>query len=151
MEAEERKPSIKVVTGEITIPTLNIESTVKSLCTELHELSGKAESVSIFNTFSAYKLLRRCNKQKEKLRLKYDREIEKCYANLSEPVSGPGFSMAFAQAWSTAKGTAAILKLQSNWYELAAVIDRKYAYAFAIIALYVSIFSVILTTVFGML
>jgi len=140
--------SEKKANGEIIVPTLNIEKTIDPLCTELRELNHEAEAINIFNPFNALKL-RRLSTQKERLQSKYEKEIADCYDCLREPVSGPGSTMAFVQAWSTAKGISAILKLQNIWHELGAVLDRKYAYMFAILAIYVSILSVLLTLIFG--
>ena len=131
------------------IPTINIEKTIEPVYNSIRKLYRKVDSINILNPLNVVKL-QRINTQKKKLQLKYEKQIEECYSLLIEPVSGPAFSLGFTQSWSTAKGSSAILKLQNAWFELGAVLDRKYSYMLAILALYIAIISVLLTLGIGL-
>ena len=134
--------------GTILIPTLNIEKTIEPVYNSIRKLYRKVDSINFLNPLNVVKL-QRINTQKKKLQLIYEKKIEDCYSLLIEPVSGPGISMGFFQSWSTAKGSSAIMKLQNAWFELGAVLDRKYSYMLAILALYIAIISVLLTLGIG--
>jgi ABC-type Fe3+ transport system permease subunit len=58
---------------------------------------------------------------------------------------------AWLQGFSTALGTSALFRLQSEFQSLGEVLDRKAAYALAAFSLYVAILSMALTVVFGYL
>jgi len=141
----------KKANGELVVPTLNLVKAIDPLCTELLELTREAEAVNVFNPFSAFRSLPPLTRRKDILQSRYDKELAQCYDCLGQAVSGPGWTMGFAQAWSTAKGTSAILRLQDIWNALGAVLDRKYAYSFAILSFYLAIFSLLLSIIFGVL
>jgi len=131
---------------EMVIPTLEIEQAVAPLCKEILEVASQAEAANILNPVTTFWRLKKVSRQRERLRPRYDAVVADCHGRLVEPVTGgPGFMLGWAQVWATAKGTSALLKLQSTWAELQAIIDRKYAYTFGVLSLYVAVISLIAT------
>jgi len=135
----------------MTIPTLNIEEVVDPLVAEMRVLANKAEQVSIFTPMSTYSKLRKIRKEHLKILEKYETVLADCYTKTAAPTQGPGFAMSFIQTWSLSKGLTATLRLQTTWSDLSALIDRKFTYTTAVLSVYIAVFSVFLTVVFGVL
>lgn len=134
----------------LTIPTLNIDELVNPLLTEVRTHIINTDKIYIFNSLSTYRKLNKIRHAQQELVTKYEAVISDCYLKISAPVEGPGLVMSFAQTWSLSKGLSAVMKLQSSWNELDALIDRKYTYSTAILSLYIAMLSLILTIIFGM-
>lgn len=135
----------KKSSGNIIIPTLNIDDSLAPLAEKIYSATKGAEKVNILDPFSGFFRLNKLSKQKGAIAEEYEIQLKECYDLLKAPVEGPGMAMAFAQSWSTAKGLAAITKLQETWRNLDALVDRKYAYSVAIFSLYIAVASLVLT------
>lgn len=137
--------------NDIIVPALNIEKEIEPLCSELLPLSIEAEAISIWNSIKIISVLPKIRRKYLNLRNAYEKKIALCHETLKSTVEGPGMTMTFMQIWNTALSTSAILRLQRNFSELGAVLDRKYSYSMAIFALYIAIISLISTLSLGIL
>lgn len=135
----------------INIPNLNSYELVVPICEKLDDLFICGEAIKIWRPFHSYTQLRQLRKKRQELAKNYYLVLQEVYSRLTKPTSGPGFTMAWAQTWSTAMGLAAVTKLQNSWSQFDSVIDRKSTYAIAWVSFYIAIFSMIVTTVFGCL
>ncbi len=136
----------KETNGDIFISTLSINNVIEEIIKEIDEIRKESEKISVFKPCISFFKLKELLNKKNKLNAKYDRQIKECYELLETPVQGgPGISMAFLQSWSVGKGLSALIKLQNNWYNLDALIDRKNTYSMAVFSLYVALLSFIVT------
>ena len=132
------------INGSICVPTLNIENKIQPLLENIEYITKMTENICILCPIGLFKLQKIC-KQKIHITQEYYKTINECYNLLVSSVKGPGFVMAFTQAWSTAKGLSAIIKLQETWRTLDTLVDRKYTYSIAVLSLYLGIFSILLS------
>ncbi len=129
---------------EITVPALNINDTIKPILEEIIGLSRQAETINHFNPLASRKLIE-LSRSKKDMRLRYYNQLDDCYRTLEAPVSGPEFVMSFSQTWSTAKGLSAIFKLQDAWRDLESTLDRKTSLTVAMLAIYISVLSLMVS------
>jgi hypothetical protein len=134
----------------IIVPALNIEEKITPICDILEGLSQKTQKVNILLPIISILRLNKIKKEQQKLRAEYDNYESKCIEALTTPCSGAGFTLAFIQSWSTAKGLSALIRLKSGWYEIDALIDRKYSFSIATLSLYIALISFIVSMYFGL-
>jgi hypothetical protein len=125
---------------EIIVPALNINETIKPFLEEITGLSRQANTINHFNPLASRKLIE-LSRSKTDMRKRYYNQLDDCYKTLEAPVSGPGFTIGFAQTWSTAKGVSAIFKLQDAWKDFESTLDRKTSLIVAMLAMYISVLS----------
>jgi hypothetical protein len=136
----------------IVVPTLRLDDKVRPLVNELSALAQSAEMVSVWRPLHAYARLRELRKKFAAITPTHREILNHCHRCMMEPVEGAAtMENAWFQGYSTALGTSAILQLQSAFQAVGEVIDRKAAYGLAALSLYIAVFSMLLTVLFGWL
>ena len=136
----------------IVVATLRLNEIVQPIARELSALAQRAESILIWRGVHATRALKGHRQEFAALARQYNEAISLCHARMGEPVGGgSSIDNAWFQSFSVALGTSALFQLQSTYQATGEILDRKAAYTLAAISLYIAVFSMVLTSVFGWL
>lgn len=124
------------------------KATVTALLRRLHDLSNQAEQVRTTNPFGALRRLTSLNAALENDQRDYWRCLEFSWVKMSTKITqGVGIADASVAHNILAESLPFYLRLEQSRARVTAVIDYKRAYAVAILALYLSILSVVVSVV----
>ena len=138
--------------GEIVVPTLKLQEQMKPFIDEIEVLREKIENINIYNPLATFRVIKSLQAERHKLKKEYIEKVTFSYLKLNnETVSAPAFALTDALIHTFSLGFSAIFQLQSAWNELESLMDRKFALSYAILALYIAIFSIIITIFLGII
>jgi len=113
---------------------------------QVERLQVRAEITSVFNPFVILTLFP-ISREKREMLAKYEEGIIHAEAIADAPFQTVGMLVGGIMARRTGQSISKIIRLQSAWNDLGAILDRKYAYSLAIISLYISVISLALSVV----
>jgi hypothetical protein len=121
-----------------------INTTIKPILDDIIVLSRQATSINPFNPLS-YIELRKISRRKEDKRLRFYENLDLCYSTLNIEITDGRFAL--TQLQILGKGLVAALKLQDAWRDLGGTLDGKLSLNVAMLAIYVSIISLIIAII----
>jgi hypothetical protein len=120
---------------------------------ELHDrvlaLERDATSVSIYRPIAAYCRLRELYRRRDELRPEVDRWLQS-YARAVESLSFEKMGQVLVSTATMTVYSARTQRLRALWEDANRSLDQKGAFGLAILALYVSLASVVLTLLIGL-
>ncbi len=136
----------------ILVPNLDIDKVVNPISQKLGEIQLIAEKINVWRPLHAFKSIRNVKREQQKYVEIYTKIIDQIFKNLNEPVQGAsGIDAGWLQTWSTSRGLAGLIRLQSTWSQVNELTDRKTAYSVACFSIYIALISLIVTSIFGVL
>jgi len=130
-------------------PAAGLVSRAESLAGEINELAGSVESINVFNPISSFNRLAQANKTRATLRPQVKEMLGESLGMMRARYSGPGIALATIQTQSLGESLAATLLIQNQWQRLVGAVDRKSAFTVAVISIYISVTSLVVTACFG--
>jgi hypothetical protein len=117
---------------------------VAQLRSQLDGLTRRAESISIYRPLHCYRALSTIGKQMANLEPAYSQSLKQSEAAFQAP---PTISIMPSSGPTVMIGRAlsGMISLQWSWNELSATRDRKAAFSLAILSLYVSLISLLVS------
>lgn len=137
--------------AESSAHPLGLVSRAESLASEINELAASVESINVLNPVGSLFRLTHADKQRAALRPKVKTMLGESLGSMRATNSGPGFAPVAMQTLSLGEGLIATLLIQNQWQRLTSSIDRKSAFSVAVVSIYVSIVSLVVTACFGVL
>lgn len=117
----------------------------EQLAQEINRLSEEADRISVLNPLNIL-YLRRIESQRAVLAPQVSQKLKEALGALRAAVDGaPGLRAGFLQTWSLGQALAATLLLQNQWYLLVGTLDRKKTLTVAVLSIYLSVPSVLIT------
>jgi hypothetical protein len=125
-----------------------IVARAESLAKDVNELASEVDSINVLNPMSI-STLNQIDKKRESLRPRVKELLGAALGTMRTPQSGPGFALGAIQTLSLGESLAAILLIQNQWQRLVGTIDRKSAFTVAVLSIYISVASMVITVCFG--
>lgn len=136
-------PEVHLVNdGKAIIPTLNLNYEIRPIYKKLSDLNKRVDEINVLIPIIPILSIVEIRGLKKELEKEYQEALTRCYDLTIDPVESPVIMTGMLQSWSFARGMIAINKLQDQWRELGSNIDRKAAYSFSILSLYIAMLSI---------
>lgn len=117
----------------------------EQLAQEINRLSEEADRMSVLNPLNILHL-RRIEAKRAALAPEVSQKLGEALGALRAAVDNAPEPMAgFLQTWSLGQALAATLLLQNQWYLLVGTLDRKKTLTVAVLSIYLSVPSVLIT------
>jgi hypothetical protein len=127
---------------EVQVPEVGLVEQAEQLAQEINRLSQEADRISVLNPLNILRL--RCIESKRAiLAPRVNQKLGEALGALRTAVdNAPGLIL---QTWSLGQALAATLLLQNQWYLLVGTLDRKKTLTVAVLSIYLSVPSVLIT------
>lgn len=126
-------------------PEFGLVDQAEQLAQEISRLSEEADRVSVLNPLNILNL-RRIESKRALLAPRVSQKLGEALGALRTAVdTAPGLTGGFLQTWSLGQALAATLLLQNQWYLLVGTLDRKKTLTVAVLSIYLSVPSVLIT------
>ena len=130
---------------EVQVPELGLVEQAEQLAQEINRLSEEADRISVLNPLNILHL-RRIESKRAVLAPQVSQKLAEALGALRTAVdNAPGVMAGFLQTWSLGQALAATLLLQNQWYLLVGTLDRKKTLTVAVLSIYLSVPSVLIT------
>ena len=130
---------------EAPAPERGLVEQAERLAQEINRLSEEADRISVLNPFNIL-YLRRIESKRAVLAPQVSRKLGEALSALRPAVdNAPGLRAGLLQTWSLGQALAATLLLQNQWYLLVGTLDRKKTLTVAVLSIYLSVPSVLIT------
>jgi len=130
---------------QVPVPGLGLVEQAEQLAREINRLSEETDRISVLNPFNIL-YLRRIESKRAVLAPQVTQKLGEALAALRSAVdTAPGQLPGFLQTWSLGQALAATLLLQNQWYLLVGTLDRKKTLTVAVLSIYLSVPSVLIT------
>jgi hypothetical protein len=127
------------------VPGLGLVEQAEQLAQEIHRLSEETDRISVLNPLNIL-YLRRIESKRAALAPRVSQKLGETLGALRSAVdNAPGQMAGFLQTWSLGQALAATLLLQNQWYLLVGTLDRKKTLTVAVLSIYLSVPSVLIT------
>lgn len=127
------------------VPVSGLVEQAEQLAQEINGLSEEADRISVLNPLNILHL-RRIEAKRAALAPEVSQKLGEALGalraavgNVPEPMAG------LLQTWSLGQALAATLLLQNQWYLLVGTLDRKKTLTIAVLSIYLSVPSVLIT------
>jgi hypothetical protein len=138
-------PSQPAVPHQVPVPGVELVEQAEQLTQEIHRLSEETDGISVLNPLNILHL-RRIESKRAVLAPQVTQKLGEALGALRRAVdTAPGQLPGVLQTWSLGQALAATLLLQNQWYLLVGTLDRKKTLAVAVLSIYLSIPSVLIT------
>jgi len=130
---------------QVPVAGLGLVEQAEQLAQEINRLSEEADRISVLNPLNIL-ALRRIESKRAVLAPRVGQKLGEALGALRSAVdnaSGP--TAGFLQTWSLGQALAATLLLQNQWYLLVGTLDRKKTLTVAVLSIYLSVPSVLIT------
>ena len=130
---------------EVQMPQAGLVEQAERLAREINRLSEEADRLSVLNPLNILNL-RRLEARRTLLAPQVSQKLGEALGALRTAVdTAPGLLPGFLQTWSLGQALAATLLLQNQWYLLVGTLDRKKTLTVAVLSIYLSVPSVLIT------
>jgi hypothetical protein len=143
MTAETPEPTVQAA---IQVPGLGLVEQAEPLALRVNELRATVDLVNVLSPLALVRLHKHIQ-AKAALSPQVAAQLGKSLGAMRSPVQGVAAGM--FQAWSLGQALAATTLLDRQWQQLCSSIDRKAAYAVAVLSMYLALISVTVTVGFG--
>jgi hypothetical protein len=130
---------------EVQGPEYGLVEQAEQLAQEINRVSEEADSISVLNPFNIL-YLRRIESKRAALAPRVSQKLGEALGALRAAADNtPGPMVGFLQTWSLGQALAATLLLQNQWYLLIGTLDSKKTLTVAVLSIYLSVPSVLIT------
>ena len=130
---------------QVQVPEFGLVEQAEQLAREINRLAEEADRISVLNPLNIL-YLRRIESKRAVLAPQVSRKLGETLRALRTAVdNAPGVMAGFLQTWSLGQALAATLLLQNQWYLLVGTLDRKKTLTVAVLSIYLSVPSVLIT------
>jgi hypothetical protein len=130
---------------QVRVPKLELVEQAEQLAQEINRLCEEADRLSVLNPLNILNL-RRIESKRALLAARVSQKLREALGALRTAVdTRPGVMAEFLQTWSLGQALAATLLLQNQWYLLIGTLDRKKTLTVAVLSIYLSVPSVLIT------
>jgi hypothetical protein len=130
---------------EVQVPEFGLVEQAEQLAQEINRLSQEADKISVLNPLNILHL-RRIESKRAILAPRVSQKLGEALGALRTAVdNSPGLMAGVLQTWSLGQALAATLLLQNQWYLLVGTLDRKKTLTVAVLSIYLSVPSVLIT------
>ena len=127
------------------VPVSGLVEQAEQLAQKINRLSEEADRMSVLNPLNILHL-RRIEAKRAVLAPEVSQKLGEALGALRAAVDNAPEPMArFLQTWSLGQALAATLLLQNQWYLLVGTLDRKKTLTVAVLSIYLSVPSVLIT------
>ena len=127
---------------DVQVPEFGLVEQAEQLAQEINRLSQEADRISVLNPLNLLRL-RRIESKRAILAPRVNQKLREALGALRTAVdNAPGLIL---QTWSLGQALAATLLLQNQWYLLVGTLDRKKTLTVAVLSIYLSVPSVLIT------
>jgi hypothetical protein len=127
------------------VPVYGLVEQAEQLAREISRLSQEADRISVLNPLNIL-YLRRIESKRAVLAPQVSQKLGEALGAIRAAVdNAPGLRAGFLQTWSLGQALAATLLLQNQWYLLVGTLDRKKTLTVAVLSIYLSVPSVLIT------
>jgi hypothetical protein len=127
------------------VPGLGLVEQAEQLAQEINRLSEETDRISVLNPLNILHL-RRIEAKRTALAPQVSQKLGEALGALRSAVdTAPGQMAGPLQTWSLGQALAATLLLQNQWYLLVGTLDRKKTLTVAVLSIYLSVPSVLIT------
>jgi hypothetical protein len=127
------------------VPVSGLVEQAEQLAHEINRLSEEADRMSVLNPLNILHL-RRIESKRAALAPEVSQKLGEALSALRTAVDKAPEPMAgLLQTWSLGQALAATLLLQNQWYLLVGTLDRKKTLTVAVLSIYLSVPSVLIT------
>jgi hypothetical protein len=129
----------------VQVSEVGLVEQAEQLAQEINRLSEEADRISVLNPLNILGL-RRIESKRAELAPHVSQKLGEALGALRAAVdTTPGPMAGFLQTWSLGQALAATLLLQNQWYLLVGTLDRKKTLTVAVLSIYLSVPSVLIT------
>jgi hypothetical protein len=130
---------------QVQVPEFGLVEQAEQLAHEINRLSEQADRISVLNPLNIL-YLRRIESERAVLAPRVSEKLGEALSALRTAVdNAPGRMDGLLQTWSLGQALAATLLLQNQWYLLVGTLDRKKTLTVAVLSIYLSVPSVLIT------